>query len=204
MNRASAEHQRRERWRGRHDRVAEALSHRESGAVAAALRQRLAAGREHDRRGAQLALIRDDPESAVRIARRRARGGPGRATRRRRRFPAGARRARRARGSCRETAFRRLPRAAVTPISRKKAIVSATGNARRTRRMMAGRPPQKSRSVTTALVTLQRDPPLTRILAPGFRAPSRSTTERVGLKRRVKMAVARPAAPAPTTATSQD
>ena len=40
--------------------------------------------------------------------------------------------------------------------------------------------------------------------APGVRAPSRRTTDRVGLNRRVKMAVARPAAPAPTTATSQD
>ncbi len=69
---------------------------------------------------------------------------------------------------------------------------------------MDGRPPQKSRSVTVAFVTLQRDPPLTRILAPGFRAPSRSTIDGARLKRRAKMAVARPAAPAPTTATSHD
>jgi hypothetical protein len=46
------------------------------------------------------------------------------------------------------------------------------------------------------LVTLQRDPPLTRIFAPGERAPSRRTTERERLKRRAKIAAARPAAPA--------
>ena len=41
-----------------------------------------------------------------------------------------------------------------------------------------GRPPLKSASVTTVLVTLQRDPPLTRIFAPGRRAPSRTATPR--------------------------
>jgi hypothetical protein len=55
-----------------------------------------------------------------------------------------------------------------------------------------------------ALVTLQRDPPLTRIFAPGARAPSRRTTERERLKRRAKIAVARPAAPAPTIATPHE
>ena len=65
-------------------------------------------------------------------------------------------------------------------------------------------PPEKSLSSTDTLVTLQRDPPLTRILAPGFLALSRRTTERLGLKRRAKIAVARPAAPAPTMATSQN
>ena len=60
------------------------------------------------------------------------------------------------------------------------------------------RPPQKSASDTTRLVTLQRVPPLTRIFAPGFRAPSSTTTDRAGLARRTKIAVARPAAPAPT------
>ena len=55
-------------------------------------------------------------------------------------------------------------------------------NARSTRRMIDARPPQKSRSVTIALVTLQREPPLTRIFAPGFRAPSSSTTERAGFE----------------------
>jgi hypothetical protein len=52
------------------------------------------------------------------------------------------------------------------------------------------------------LVMLQRDPPLTRILAPGFRAPSIRATDRAGFCLRVKMAVATPAAPAPTIATS--
>jgi len=52
------------------------------------------------------------------------------------------------------------------------------------------------------LVTLQRDPPLIRIFAPGFFAPSRTMTERDGFARLRKMAVARPAAPAPTTTTS--
>src|SRR3990172_568150 len=68
--------------------------------------------------------------------------------------------------------------------------------------MMARLPPQKSRSVTVAFVTLQRVPPLTRILAPGRRAPSRTSTRTRGFSRRVKIAVARPAAPAPTIATS--
>jgi hypothetical protein len=58
--------------------------------------------------------------------------------------------------------------------------------------------------VTVAFVTLQRDPPLTRILAPGERAPSSRTTDRERLNRRVKIAVARPAAPAPTIATSHE
>src|SRR4029077_14828327 len=71
-----------------------------------------------------------------------------------------------------------------------------------TRRTIGRGPPQKSRSVTTAFVTLQRAPPLTRIFAPGRRARSSSTTESEGLWRRVKIAVARPAAPAPTIATS--
>jgi len=82
--------------------------------------------------------------------------------------------------------------------------VSLTGNARSTRRISDGLPPQKSCSVTMAFVTLQRDPPLTRIFAPGARAPSRRTTERERLNRRAKIAVARPAAPAPTIATSHD
>ena len=86
----------------------------------------------------------------------------------------------------------------LTPISRKNATAALDGNARRMRRTIDERPPQKSASVTCAFVTLQRDPPLTRIFAPGFLAPSRSTTDRPGLARRAKMAVARPAAPAPT------
>ena len=53
------------------------------------------------------------------------------------------------------------------------------GNARSTRRTTRGGPPQKSRSVTTRFVTLQRDPPLTRILAPMWRAPSRQMTRSV-------------------------
>src|SRR5215210_951849 len=53
-----------------------------------------------------------------------------------------------------------------------------------------------------ALVTLQRLPPLTRIFAPGFAAPSSRVTFRSGLSLRAKIAVARPAAPAPTTTTS--
>jgi hypothetical protein len=52
-------------------------------------------------------------------------------------------------------------------------------------------------------VTLQRDPPLTRILAPIVRAPSRTATDRCGAARLAKIAVASPAAPAPTIATSK-
>src|SRR5689334_1750381 len=68
--------------------------------------------------------------------------------------------------------------------------------------MMVRRPPQKSRSETSVLVTLQREPPLTRIFAPGFFAPSRTTTVRSGANRRAKIAVVSPAAPAPMTMTS--
>jgi hypothetical protein len=89
-----------------------------------------------------------------------------------------------------------------TPSDANQATVSATGSPRRTRRTMVDLPPQKSRSVTDTFVTLHRDPPLTRILAPGRAAPSRSVTEREGSRRRMKIAVARPAAPAPTTAMS--
>jgi hypothetical protein len=70
--------------------------------------------------------------------------------------------------------------------------------------MTNGGPPQKSCSLTALFVTLQREPPLTRILAPGARAPSRTTTVREPLNRRVKIPVARPAAPAPTIATSHE
>ena len=75
----------------------------------------------------------------------------------------------------------------------------SAGNARRTLRTMRDEPPQKSRSVTMRLVTLQREPPLTRIFAPTRRAPSRQTTRAVPARaRRQKIAVARPAAPPPT------
>src|SRR5262249_16974898 len=89
-----------------------------------------------------------------------------------------------------------------TPTARKNAIVTPTGNARSTRRMKGRGPPQKSRSVTDAFVTLQRAPPLTRIFAPGRRARSRRTTERDRLRGRVKIAGARPGAPAPAIATA--
>ena len=75
--------------------------------------------------------------------------------------------ARRASGSRPGRACRAPPRAARTPISRKKATVSSTPNARSTRRTRCGGAPLKSASVTTAFVTLQREPPLTRIFAPG-------------------------------------
>ena len=68
--------------------------------------------------------------------------------------------------------------------------------------MTAGLPPLKSRSLTATFVTLQRDPPLTRIFAPGFAAESINTIECEGFRRRAKIAVARPAAPAPTIAIS--
>jgi hypothetical protein len=58
--------------------------------------------------------------------------------------------------------------------------------------------------VTRVFVTLQRAPPLTRIFAPRRLAPSSRATERFGWRRRVKIAAARPAAPAPTIATSEE
>ena len=51
-----------------------------------------------------------------------------------------------------------------------------------------------------AFVTLQREPPLTRIFAPGRAAPSKSTIGPFAPRRAAKIAVARPAAPAPTIA----
>jgi hypothetical protein len=47
---------------------------------------------------------------------------------------------------------------------------------------------------------LHRAPPLTRIFAPGLRAPSNRTTGPFAPRRTAKMAVASPAAPAPTIA----
>ncbi len=66
---------------------------------------------------------------------------------------------------------------------------------RRTRCLGA---PLKSASVTTAFVTLQREPPLTRIFAPGRAAPSRRTIGPAAPRLAAKIAVAIPAAPAPT------
>ena len=63
-------------------------------------------------------------------------------------------------------------------------------------------PDEKSRSSTERLVTLQRDPPLTRIFAPIRLAPSRHCRFSAGSARAAKIAVASPAAPAPTTTTS--
>jgi len=89
-----------------------------------------------------------------------------------------------------------------TPNSSKNAAARGAGNARNTLRTTRDEPPQKSRSVTTRLVTLQREPPLTRILAPMRRAPSTHRTRRCGEDRAAKIAVASPAAPAPTTTRS--
>src|SRR5260221_480064 len=91
-----------------------------------------------------------------------------------------------------------------TPSSRKNATVPVTGSPRSTRRTIVRLPPQKSVSATTVFVTLHRPPPLTRIFAPGFSAPSSTSTCKDGAARRANIAVARPAAPAPTTATSQE
>jgi hypothetical protein len=89
-----------------------------------------------------------------------------------------------------------------TPRSRKNAAAWVAGNADRTRPTTWRDPPWKSVASTTLLVTLQRPPPLTRILAPSVWAPSKATTVASGRWRAAKMAVARPAAPAPTIATS--
>ncbi len=83
-------------------------------------------------------------------------------------------------------------------------MVSGTGSVRRMRRIAVRRPAvQKSVSCTETLVTLHLEPPLTRILAPGFFAPSSSSTSGRRVRRRVKIAAASPAAPAPMMATSQ-
>jgi hypothetical protein len=90
-----------------------------------------------------------------------------------------------------------------TPSSSKNAIARRTGYARSTSRMTRRSPPQKSRSVTTRLVTLQREPPLTRILAPIVLAPSTHITRRgCDTARAQKTAAASPAAPPPTMTTS--
>ena len=79
----------------------------------------------------------------------------------------------------------------------KNAAARSAGNALSTLRTTREEPPQKSRSVTTRFVTLQREPPLTRILAPIFVAPSRQRTSRCGAARFANIAVANPAAPTP-------
>ena len=91
---------------------------------------------------------------------------------------------------------------------------SATPSSRRTRRVScdrkraqhaadrARRPPQKSRSVTTRLVTLQREPPLTRILAPMRSGAVEQRTRSAGAAARRRSPSRDPAAPAPTTTTS--
>ena len=89
-----------------------------------------------------------------------------------------------------------------TPSSSKKSAARGAGNARSTCRTNRGDPPQKSCSVTVRLVTLHREPPLTRIFAPMWAAPSRHTIRIAGAARAAKIAVASPAAPAPTTTTS--
>ena len=62
-----------------------------------------------------------------------------------------------------------------------------------------GAPPLKSRAVTTRFETLQRPPPLMRILAPRRRAPSMTMTSGAGAKRAAVIAAINPAAPPPTT-----
>ena len=89
-----------------------------------------------------------------------------------------------------------------TPSERNQSTTSPGGNALRILRMTAGLPPLKSRSVTATFVTLQREPPLIRIFAPGRTAESISRTEREGFRCRVKIAVESPAAPAPIIAIS--
>src|SRR4030095_12662563 len=90
-----------------------------------------------------------------------------------------------------------------TPSSSKKAIARDAEYARSTSRMTRRSPPQKSCSVTTRLVTLQREPPLTRILAPTVLAPSTQITPRgYDAARAQNVAAASPAAPPPTMTTS--
>ncbi len=67
---------------------------------------------------------------------------------------------------------------------------------------MALRLPLKSAALTTSCVTLQRPPPEIRIFAPIFGAASRATTRAPTLPE--KIAAIKPAAPAPTTATSYE
>ena len=197
---SSLEHQRRERRRRRHDRVAEAPRHAVAPAVAAGLRQRQPAGREHDRARAHrsprdVATRKPPPSratSSTRVPGAQLGAGARRCTQQRLEHVARSIR-------CQETACRPALRAAAR---------RARGRTRPSRRpgtraaragSIAGLPPLKSASVTTALVTLQREPPLTRIFAPGDRAPSSSTTRRRGFaRRREDRGRAGPAAPAPT------
>src|SRR5262245_14704950 len=86
-----------------------------------------------------------------------------------------------------------------TPKDAKKSMVSETSKDRKTL-AMALRLPLKSAAVTTSCVTLHRPPPEMRILAPIFGAASSATTRAPA--RPAKIAAISPAAPAPTTATS--
>ena len=92
----------------------------------------------------------------------------------------------------------------VTPSSSKNRTVSSTGSARSTRAMTRDVPPLKSRAVTMRFVTLQRPPPLMRILAPSRRAPSMTMTSAAGAQRAAVIAAIKPAAPPPTTRMGSD
>jgi hypothetical protein len=74
-------------------------------------------------------------------------------------------------------------------------------NERSTRRTKGEPARQKSAAATDAFVTLQRPPPLIRILAPRRAAPSRTSGRSPGRARAAKIAQASPAAPPPTTTT---
>ena len=105
----------------------------------------------------------------------------------------------------RETACRRPPRAAGRRSRGRRRSFRRPESARSTRRTIVGRPPQKSRSVTIGVgdvaARAAADEDLGARLLRAFEQRRRTAQDSVA---RVKMAVARPAAPAPTIATSQD
>ena len=172
----AVEHQRRQRRRGVHelcpsDCARRSRSRRCRSSAATARRS------PAPRRGAR--TVRP---SASSTAKRRPAPVDRRHARRRLhdRRPAGAPRAaaRRARSRARLVSGKSLPSSSscsATPSSSKNSRRAVGGKRAQHVRTTRGEPPQKSRSVTTRLVTLQREPPLTRIFAPMRAAPSRHT-----------------------------
>ncbi len=162
-------------------------------AVAARLGQRLAASRQYDdsARGAPgRRLSRTSKHDRVGNrprAERPPRAAPFEHHAARARPPATGRRAPCARSWSRGTTCRTPPRAAARRGPRRTPRRDRPERRAARAARHADEPPQKSRSLTMRLVTLQRDPPLTRILAPTCSRASSTTTRHLGLARAAKM-----------------
>ena len=167
-------------------------------AVAAGLGQRAAARGQHHRRGAvsvRPSVALDDEASPRGAHASDARAGCSIVTPRRRASRAAPRARSAPVGIGKELAVLLLVQRARPAPRRTRRRAPPETRAARARRA-AATPPQKSRSVTTRFVTLQREPPLTRIFAPMWpRAVQAHASRSAGAARAAKIAVASPAAP---------